>query len=326
MQKKSFTLIETLVTITCLGVLMVLIYGLIFSLYKAQSFGWEESVAIEEARRGVKAMVREIREATQADDGSYLIKKADNGEFIFYSDIDKDGAVERVRYFVGSLNSGNSAKECYSTQTGGSCNVTFSNFLQGQIKSANLQVAVEGDFGQTTEYADFIADSQNLGRICVNGCSDCAGSWQGSANYNVKDLAQDGILQVVADSSSAVNNSCNWLQTNHSMKAQFILSWQEEISGLGNQLKKGVTKPSSYPLEYDTDNEQISIMSSYVRNGPAIFTYYDKDGNEIIIAPARLIDTKMVKVRLVVNVNPNNAPKDFELESFVQLRNLKDEI
>ncbi len=30
-----------------------------------------------------------------------------------------------------------------------------------------------------------------------------------------------------------------------------------------------------------------------------------------------------MKVYLVVNVDPNRPPQDFELESFVQLRNLK---
>ena len=47
--------------------------------------------------------------------------------------------------------------------------------------------------------------------------------------------------------------------------------------------------------------------------------------NEITSVPARLVDTKLMKVYLVVNVNPNRPPNEFELESFVQLRNLKAE-
>ena len=50
-----------------------------------------------------------------------------------------------------------------------------------------------------------------------------------------------------------------------------------------------------------------------------------KNGNKITDYPARLKDTKMMKVYLVVNIDPNRPPNEFELESSVQLRNLKNE-
>ncbi|GAH01061.1 unnamed protein product, partial [marine sediment metagenome] len=41
--------------------------------------------------------------------------------------------------------------------------------------------------------------------------------------------------------------------------------------------------------------------------------------------PARLVDTKLMKVFLIVDVDPNRSPKGFELESYAKLRNLKEE-
>ena len=109
------------------------------------------------------------------------------------------------------------------------------------------------------------------------------------------------------------------------MKARFELSWTEEVTGVGTELKKGVIEPTGDPVQYPSSQEKISIITSYVRNAPPIFKYFDSNGAEITSVPARLADTKLMKIYLVINVNPNRPPNDFELESFVQLRNLKTE-
>jgi len=109
------------------------------------------------------------------------------------------------------------------------------------------------------------------------------------------------------------------------MKAKFEFSFIEDLSGFAHQFKKGVIKPVGSPPTYPSDQEKISILTSYVRNVPPIFEYFDSQGNKITEYPARLVDTKLMKVYLVVNVDPNRPPQDFELESSVQLRNLKQE-
>ena len=97
---KGFTLIETIVTIVIFALAMGAVSGFIVMGYRTQSYTWQQSVAIGEARRGIETMVKEIREARGGDDGSYIIEKAEDFQFIFYSDIDDDGKTERVRYFV----------------------------------------------------------------------------------------------------------------------------------------------------------------------------------------------------------------------------------
>lgn len=325
MFKKSFTLIETLVVISVFSLLIGASAGAVVHLYRTHSYTENQAVAVREARRGIFNMVKEIREARTGEDGSYPIEKAAEKEFIFYSDIDKDEAVERVRYFLGSVASGSQSKDCVSFSGGGSCNVVFSDFLQGDLTSAEVTVSVEGDFGWWVEYAEVYADGQHLGNLCEDGCSDCAGSWEGNKTFDVTGLAEDGTVDLSVDSTSWVDPICNWQDWNHSLKAKFDFSWTEEITGQDHEFKKGITDPTGSPPGYPLDQEKIQIISSYVRNAPPIFEYYDSNGEKITEYPARLLDTKLMNVFLIINVDPNRPPQDFELESSVKLSNLRNE-
>jgi hypothetical protein len=106
-----------------------------------------------------------------------------------------------------------------------------------------------------------------------------------------------------------------------SFKARFELTVTQEVQT--TQLKKGVIKATGTPPNYPLDQEKVKVITSYVRNNPPIFEYFDENGNKIEDYPARLKDTKVMKVFLVVNVDPNRPPNEYQLESYVQLRNLK---
>lgn len=98
---------------------------------------------------------------------------------------------------------------------------------------------------------------------------------------------------------------------------------------VGTTLKKGVTNPIGDPPTYVGGVENITELSPYVRNGSdPIFTYYNGDYpgdviNNPLPTPSRLTDTKMVQMRLLVNVDVNRAPDSLEVISNVQIRNLK---
>ncbi len=187
----GFTLIETIVAIFIFTLTMGAVSGFIVMAYRTQGYTWEQSIAIDEAKKGIETMVKEIREARTGEDGSYILAKTENSEFSFYSDIDRDLTIERVRYFVE-----------------------------------------------------------------------------------------------------------------------------------GTDFKKGVIEPVGIPAEYSTSSEKIFILSQYIRNSPPIFRYFDGEGEELS-SPTRRKNTRLMRVYLVINVNPNKPPKDFELESEVQVRNLK---
>ncbi len=97
---KGFSLIETLVFVLVFSLASGAIISFVYYVYRGLDYDFQQSQAIRNARQGVETMVQEIREAQAGDDGSYILEKADDQEFIFYSDIDKDTQVERVRYFL----------------------------------------------------------------------------------------------------------------------------------------------------------------------------------------------------------------------------------
>lgn len=321
--KKGITYIETIVTIAILSLILAAIFGFIVRLYQVNDFAWQQSMAIEEARRGIDAMVKEIRSAEPSEIGAYPIEKADDKQFIFYSDVDGDGVAERVRYYLGSVNSGSSEKNCYTTSKGGSCSVNYTNFFTGTLKEAKLEFSTEGDYGTTLKYVDLAFDGADVGAVCGTGCTKCAGTWQGTTNYNVFSNAEDNNFTILVDASSKVDKVCSWVVANHAMRANFKLSWTEEIVGQGHELRRGVTEPTGNPAQYLEENETSTLITSYIVSDPPIFEYYDENGVKIVDNPARLIDTRLVKTSLVINVDPNRPPQDFKLESSVNLRNLR---
>jgi len=324
-QKTGYTIVEMLVVIFVFTLIWEVVAQSIVMIYKTQGYAMEQSQAIDEARRGVDAMAKEIRQATNGDNGAYPIELAADKEFIFYSDIDKDGQVERVRYYLATVNSGSQALQCSSLVTGGSCSVVFHNFLTpgATLTSAQVQVSLEGYFGATGRTADITADGLSLATMCSSGCSQCGQAWQGTQTFDVTAAAADNSIQFAATGTSSVKNLCSWLVNNHSLQAQFVFSWTEDIPNQDNTLKKGVIKPTGSPATYPAAQEKITTISSYVRNVPPIFTYYDGNGNQITTNPAILSNTTMMKLLMVVNVNPARPPSDYQLEQYVQLRNLR---
>ena len=93
-------MVETLVAMGALTVILTSLYFFVSYFKKVQDYSLEQSLAITEARNGIETMVKEIREIQIANNGAYPIVTADDNTFIFYSDIDKDNSIERVRYFL----------------------------------------------------------------------------------------------------------------------------------------------------------------------------------------------------------------------------------
>src|SRR3989338_9094693 len=97
---RGFTLIETLVAISIFVLALLAIVALTLAAYRAQGFGFQQAQTIEEAKRGLKIMIGEIREAQLGEDGAYIIEKAEGNEFVFYANVDEDEQIERVSYFL----------------------------------------------------------------------------------------------------------------------------------------------------------------------------------------------------------------------------------
>ena len=102
-KNKGYTLVEILVTMSLFTVLTLMSGNYIITGFKATTFEKEQSEAIANARKILKALEVEVRGAINSEQGAYPITLIDNDEFIFYSDIDNDGQSEKIRYYSNDL-------------------------------------------------------------------------------------------------------------------------------------------------------------------------------------------------------------------------------
>ena len=96
----GFTLIETITFITVFTLVIIVIISSVLYFYRTNTYTVEQSFAVNSARKGIEFMVRDIREATYSDLGSYPLIDGSSYFIYFYSDIDRDDNIERIRYFL----------------------------------------------------------------------------------------------------------------------------------------------------------------------------------------------------------------------------------
>lgn len=97
---KAMTLVEMLVAI---GVVAIVMQGFTFLLIKTwdtNKFILEEGLASAAVSRATNKIVIQLRGVQQADNGDYPIASGSNFDLVFYCDIDDDGVVEKVHYFL----------------------------------------------------------------------------------------------------------------------------------------------------------------------------------------------------------------------------------
>jgi len=106
--QKGLTFIEMLVVIATSTIIMAAVASAIVFFYRTNTYTMEQALAINSARKGIEVAVRHIREAAYSDEGAYPVISIDANEFSFYSDIDQDVSVEKVRLFIenGSFKEG----------------------------------------------------------------------------------------------------------------------------------------------------------------------------------------------------------------------------
>jgi prepilin-type N-terminal cleavage/methylation domain-containing protein len=199
--QRGLTLLEMIIAVFIFLLMMNGVVLLIKYIYRNYGFSMEQGISVNAVQRSLKIMVDDIRGAQQADSGAYALKGADDFDFTFYADVDKDGVTERVHYF-------------------------FEN----------------------------------------------------------------------------------------------------------ETIKKGTCEPSGSPSVYPVNDQSVAVLAEHVVNttGQPLFSYYnvnypaDLVNNPIATPVSQIIQIRMVKTDVRYNLDPNRAPDNIRLESFVTLRNLKD--
>lgn len=102
---------------------------------------------------------------------------------------------------------------------------------------------------------------------------------------------------------------------------------------LQNQsIKKGVTKPSGTPAVYPSGDQVVTTIVNYVQNtsGQPMFYYFnssypaDQTNNPLAVPVSQVNMIRLVKVDIYFNLDPYRSPDNIRLESYVEMRNLKD--
>lgn len=96
----GLSLLETVIAIAVGTSLLLAIMSTIRTFYRSNAFTIDQVITINDARKGIEYLARDIREATYGDDGSFPVLAIAPQSFTFFADIDNDTGIERVRYFV----------------------------------------------------------------------------------------------------------------------------------------------------------------------------------------------------------------------------------
>ncbi len=100
---KGFSLAETVIVVAILAVVGGALSSMIVFFYRSNAYLLEATSALDSANRGLDSAYSNTREASYSEDGAYPIAAAGTSTITFYSDVDKDGPVEKVRlYLVGT--------------------------------------------------------------------------------------------------------------------------------------------------------------------------------------------------------------------------------
>lgn len=96
--KNGFTFVEMMLVIGISTFLMLAITTVMVDFYEYNSYTIEQTSELQEARKGMRIMVRDIREMTFADNGQFPLVETGSTSVTFFSDIDRDDSVELVEY------------------------------------------------------------------------------------------------------------------------------------------------------------------------------------------------------------------------------------
>ncbi len=100
----------------------------------------------------------------------------------------------------------------------------------------------------------------------------------------------------------------------------------------GQNILMGVAIPTTtMPKTYPSADQEIKTIAVRIVNTDAepIFSYYDKNyaGSPTQLplnTPASVADIRLLKIHLKINIDPNRAPDNIEMQTFVEMRNLND--
>ncbi len=97
---RGFTLVETVMVIAISVLILGSFVASISLFYRSNTYALEQAFAVNSARKGIENMMKDIRKVSYSDEGSYPVISMTTSSFSFYSNVDTDAYIEKVRYFI----------------------------------------------------------------------------------------------------------------------------------------------------------------------------------------------------------------------------------
>ncbi len=99
-KQQGFTILEVLISGFMIVVLGMGLLGLQFIIGESQLSSIDSFIEVDESTAAVSTLAREIRTAQKGENGSFQFTNASSQEITFFSDLDVDGRIEQIRYYL----------------------------------------------------------------------------------------------------------------------------------------------------------------------------------------------------------------------------------
>lgn len=100
--RNGVSLVEILLVVTISISILFAVTSFRSNLDLLQNFVSQKLQSSQDLKQTLQILTTEIRSAGPSSLGAYPIEAASTSSFVFYSDIDKDGLFEKVRYFLST--------------------------------------------------------------------------------------------------------------------------------------------------------------------------------------------------------------------------------
>lgn len=141
--RTGMTLVELLVSVALFTVLMLVVTNGIQRMYTYNAYTFAQAYQVQNARLGMQALIRDVREMTFADDGTFPLAVMDEHQIGFYSDIDRDNSVEYVTFgytgsttIVKSIHNATGTPPVYDFVTPDET-ITLSRYVQNDLQATS---------------------------------------------------------------------------------------------------------------------------------------------------------------------------------------------
>ncbi len=153
--KRGFSLVETIVVVALFTVVMLAVTESIATFYRLNAYTIAQSYQVDTARRGTEQLVRDLREMTFADDGTFPLTLMGDYQVGFYSDVDHDNSVEYITYSLSSTTlqkkifNATGSPPVYST-TSPESTMTLTEYTQNTLQGIPIFVYYDGEGNKAT--------------------------------------------------------------------------------------------------------------------------------------------------------------------------------